>query len=218
MRYRFHVHKRLPHWRLVLAEGSAPPAGCVIDDWTYSRTREQDDIQADVREQVAARGFSLFQRGGDFADVARELRDLAAGEDARSTPDARASRLADNPIHLGLYGTAVREAPFTGGAEWFEAYAARRAGDGIEGRLITMFRFDRPWDTWEVHPRGSEVVLCTAGEMTLVQELDGESVHTRLRPGEYAINAPGVWHTADADGSATAVFITSGIGTEHRPR
>ena len=38
------------------------------------------------------------------------------------------------------------------------------------------------------------------------------------RPGEYAINGPGVWHTADVDDEATALFITTGWGTEHRPR
>ena len=39
-----------------------------------------------------------------------------------------------------------------------------------------------------------------------------------LRAGEYAINPRGVWHTADVAGHATAVFITAGQGTEHRPR
>jgi len=78
MRYRFHVHKRLRNWRLVLAEGAAPPAGCVIEDWAFSRTREHDDTQVDVREQVAARGFSLFQLGGEFADIAQALRALEA--------------------------------------------------------------------------------------------------------------------------------------------
>jgi hypothetical protein len=39
-----------------------------------------------------------------------------------------------------------------------------------------------------------------------------------LGGGDYAINDPGVWHTADVDGSATVLFITAGLGTEHRPR
>lgn len=219
MRYLFHVHKRLRKWRLVFAEGAPPPDGCVIDDWVYSRTREHDDTHVDVREQVGTRGFSLFQLGGDFADIARELRDLEARElGASSPPSPRASLLSDYPVHLGLHGTAAREAEFTGEQAWFESYAARHAADGVDGRLVTVFSFDSAWDSWEVHPRGSEVVLCTAGEMTLVQELDGEPVHTKLSAGEYAINAPGVWHTADVEGSATAVFITSGIGTDHRPR
>ena len=36
--------------------------------------------------------------------------------------------------------------------------------------------------------------------------------------GEYAINPPGTWHTADVEASATALFITAGEGTDHRPR
>jgi quercetin dioxygenase-like cupin family protein len=102
--------------------------------------------------------------------------------------------------------------------EWYMAYAGRHASDGTEGRLVAMFTFDKSWDSWEMHPLGHEVVICTAGELTLIQEIDGKHVRTTLRPGEYAINAPGVWHTADVKGSATAVFITAGAGTEGRPR
>ena len=39
-----------------------------------------------------------------------------------------------------------------------------------------------------------------------------------LARGDYAINPPGTWHTADVEGEATALFITAGWGTEHRPR
>jgi hypothetical protein len=38
------------------------------------------------------------------------------------------------------------------------------------------------------------------------------------RPGQYAINEPGTWHTADVTGETTALFITAGLGTQHRPR
>jgi quercetin dioxygenase-like cupin family protein len=70
-----------------------------------------------------------------------------------------------------------------------------------------------------MHPQGSEVVLCTAGSITLHQErADGSRRTVMLNAGEYAINEPGTWHTADVDKEATAVFITAGLGTEHRPR
>ena len=96
---------------------------------------------------------------------------------------------------------------------------ARHASDGNEGRLVSMSTFDKPWDTWEVHPNGSEMVLCTAGKITLIQEKpDGTMNRVTLQPGEYAINEPGTWHTADVAGSATAVFITAGAGTQLRPR
>ena len=90
--------------------------------------------------------------------------------------------------------------------------------DGNEGRLVSMHTFSEPWDVWEMHPKGHEVVLCTAGEITLVQEIDGEEHRVVLKAGEYAINAPGVWHTADVAAPVVAVFITAGMGTEHRPR
>ena len=128
-----------------------------------------------------------------------------------------AKNLREHPVHLGLGASATSEPAF-GGMEWYGAYGARHEADGEEGRLISMFTFEQPWGSWEMHPSGSEVVLCTAGSMTLVQEIDGQYVRTRLEPGEYAINAPGVWHTADVERSATAVFITAGLGTQHRAR
>jgi len=126
-------------------------------------------------------------------------------------------KLSTNPVHLGLGATAVSEPEFTG-MEWYAEYGARHAEDGREGRLVSMHSFDAPWDSWEMHPGGGEVVVCTEGEITLVQEIGGEKVRTRLQPGEYAINDPGVWHTADVDGPATALFITAGVGTQHRER
>jgi hypothetical protein len=55
--------------------------------------------------------------------------------------------------------------------------------------------------------------------MTLHQErADGSKHSVQLGTGEYAINEPGTWHTADVTGKATALFITAGVGTQHRPR
>lgn len=130
-----------------------------------------------------------------------------------------AQDLAKNPIHLGLGATAEAEPAFTGDMDWYAGYAERHGGDGQEGRLVSLHTFTAPWDMWEMHPTGSEVVLCVSGEMTLHQEMpDDRVIKVRLGPGEYAINPPGVWHTADVSGVATALFITAGEGTQHRPR
>jgi quercetin dioxygenase-like cupin family protein len=132
--------------------------------------------------------------------------------------------LSVHPVHLGLGATAVVEPEFTGGGEWYADYGRRHdAGDGLEGRLVSMHTFTESWDVWEMHPAGHEVVLCTAGTITLHQEhADGTAATVTLRAGEYAVNPPGTWHTADVDATATdtatAVFITAGMGTEHRPR
>lgn len=127
--------------------------------------------------------------------------------------------ISRHPIHLGLGATAVTEPVFTGGMEWYGDYTDRHASDGAEGRLVTMHTFDVPWDVWEMHPSGAEVVLCTAGSITLHQEhADGTTDVVTLHAGQYAVNPPGTWHTADVDTEASALFITAGLGTEHRPR
>lgn len=127
--------------------------------------------------------------------------------------------LAQFPIHLGLGATAGQEPEFTGGMAWYGDYVARHAADGEEGRLVSQHTFSEPWDSWEMHPHGAEVVLCQSGRLTLHQEhTDGQLTTITLLPGEYAINPPGVWHTADVDEPTTAVFITAGWGTQGRPR
>lgn len=130
----------------------------------------------------------------------------------------RPAKLADAFIHLGLGATAVPQPPFSG-MDWYASYGARHGGDGAEGRLVSQHTFTEGWPSWEMHPNGAEVVVCTEGAMVLTQEFpDGSIERLALKAGEYAINPPGVWHIADVEERATAIFITAGEGTEHRPR
>ena len=129
-----------------------------------------------------------------------------------------AHSLHENFVHLGLGATAQAQPSFTG-MEWYADYVARTAADGAEGRLVSLHQFAAPWDSWEMHPAGAEVVICTRGTITLIQDIAGrDPVHIALGEGDYAINPPGVWHTADTAGPAEALFITAGVGTQHRPR
>lgn len=125
-------------------------------------------------------------------------------------------------VHLGLGATVVPLPTHTGDMSWYEEYGKVHGGDGEEGRLVSMHTFTESWDSWEVHPHGSELVLCTAGAVTLIQEaLDGSITETTVSAGQAVVNEPGVWHTADVpdlDDPPTVVFITAGLGTEHRPR
>lgn len=128
--------------------------------------------------------------------------------------------LATHPIHLGNGASALIQPPLTG-PEWFAAYGERHAADGAEGRLVMQYSFTGSWTNWEVHPHGAEVVICVAGRITLLQEFpDGRHARETLGAGDYAINPAGVWHTVDGDPEteATCIFITSGLGTDHRPR
>ena len=127
--------------------------------------------------------------------------------------------LFDFPIHLGRGATAVAQPQFTG-MDWYAGYDERHGDDLAEGRLVSLFRFEESWTSWEMHPAGDELVLCTAGTITLHQEIDqgGAPRTVTLEAGQAVVNRPGVWHTADVDAPATALFITAGAGTEVRPR
>lgn len=135
------------------------------------------------------------------------------------TSDEWPRTLARHPVHLGLGATAVSEPQFSGNLEWYEAYVTRHASDGAEGRLVSVHSFIEPWSMWEMHPHGAELVLCLEGTLTLHQELAGGTRVTQtLQAGEYAVNPAGVWHTADTDRPARVLFITAGLGTQHRAR
>lgn len=129
-----------------------------------------------------------------------------------------ARSLHTHPLHLGRGATAIPQPAFTG-LEWYADYAERHGADGAEGRLVSLHRFTESWVSWEMHPAGDEVVVCVAGALTLHQEHpDGHHEQVVLATGDYAVNPPGVWHTADVADTATALFITAGLGTQHRPR
>lgn len=129
-----------------------------------------------------------------------------------------ATSLRRNPVHLGLNARAEVQPEFTG-LEWYDAYIERYNAEGREGRLVALHDFSESWDSWEMHPEGEEVVVCIHGTITLIQENSaGQQETVVLNAGEYAINPRGVWHTANVAGPATALFITSGLGTQHRPR
>ena len=98
-------------------------------------------------------------------------------------------------------------------------FGMRHGDDGPEGRLVSQHTFTEGWPGWEMHPKGEEVVICIDGAMDLTQEFpDGTRKTSSLEAGEFIINPRGVWHIADVEESATAIFITAGEGTEHRPR
>ncbi len=125
-------------------------------------------------------------------------------------------------VHLGLGATTIPLPRHTGDVSWYAEYGQQHASDGNEGRLVSMHTFSEPWDTWEMHPHGSELVLCVAGAVSLTQEEpNGTTSTVTISAGQAVVNDPGVWHTADlVDGepNPTVVFITSGIGTEMRAR
>lgn len=127
--------------------------------------------------------------------------------------------LLTTPVHLGLGSRVMPIDGFAWAPEVLESYTAAVAADGAEGRMVMIFDDEGgSWTSWERHPAGDELVVCLAGKVTMIREVDGEPDPVELRPGQAMINPPGVWHTADVDGPSRILTITPGIGTEHRPR
>jgi mannose-6-phosphate isomerase-like protein (cupin superfamily) len=133
------------------------------------------------------------------------------------TAKSKALDLETVPVHLGIHGNVIPLPKFTGEMAWYQEYEQNHATEP-NGRLVSTFTFDSNWTSWEMHPHGEELVLCTAGSMTVIQELNGKHQSTVLSAGQYVINKAGVWHTADVTEKATALFITAGLGTQHRER
>ena len=86
------------------------------------------------------------------------------------------------------------------------------------GRLMSAFTFSESWATWERHPAGEELVMLLSGAAELVLEDEGGRRVLALRsPGEYVLVPKNVWHTARTTVATTMLFLTPGLGTEHRP-
>ena len=112
------------------------------------------------------------------------------------------NRLDQNYIHLGLGATAMLQPPFTGMA-WYEDYGSRTTSDGAEGRLVSLSTFTQSWDSWEMHPDGDEVVICTAGHMTLHQQFaDGTTTSVTISANDRSGKAR--WNGAHAPYSSAS--------------
>ncbi len=89
---------------------------------------------------------------------------------------------------------------------------------GFKGyELVSCHRFDRDWETWEIHPHGDEIVILLSGCVTFVLQLEGGEDSIRLdREGMFAIVPRNVWHRALTDVDSRLLFITPGQDTRHR--
>jgi len=86
------------------------------------------------------------------------------------------------------------------------------------GTMISAYTFEGDWTSWERHPKGDEVVVCTAGAMTMMLEKPSGIERVALKAGDAVIVPANTWHTADVPSISRGLFITFGEGTDHKPR
>jgi mannose-6-phosphate isomerase-like protein (cupin superfamily) len=113
-------------------------------------------------------------------------------------------------------GMEVKPLPWTGGMEFYEGLETH-FGDFHNHVLISCHEFDGPWDTWECHPNGDEIVVLLSGSATLDLLIDGQHHISQVNTaGEFVIVPRGAWHKATEANNARMLFITPGEGTENR--
>jgi len=121
-------------------------------------------------------------------------------------------------VHLGLGAVAIPVPDFEWSQDFLERYAQDTELDGQEGRLVCITRQEASWTSWERHPAGDEVVVQLSGIARLTQELEDGECTLELRAGQAIVNPRNVWHTVDVVEAGDALFITPGVGTQHRIR
>ena len=119
--------------------------------------------------------------------------------------------------YLHVRDDARTDAIDASGAFWGEL-AEGKYPQLDQGRLMSAFTFSEAWTTWERHPAGEELVMLLAGAATVVLDESGQQRTVDLgQPGDYVLVPANVWHTARASAPTTLLFLTPGLGTEHRP-
>jgi len=83
--------------------------------------------------------------------------------------------------------------------------------------LVSSYTFDADWSTWEMHPKGDEVVCLLSGSVTFVLERASGNEEILLDRADAFIVVPrGTRHTARVRVPSTMLFITPGEDTQHR--
>lgn len=87
------------------------------------------------------------------------------------------------------------------------------------GSMVSILPHARDWPNWEKHPAGDELIHCLSGRITLLlEDAPGALRRVALAPGQATIVPAGIWHTAEVAEAGSALFVTPGVGTDHRAR
>ena len=91
--------------------------------------------------------------------------------------------------------------------------------DGFKGcSLVAHHTFTEAWGTWEMHPKGDEIVCLLEGDIDFILWVDGTEQPVRVsEPGSCIVVPKGVWHTARPRAPTSMLFVTPGEGTAHAP-
>lgn len=102
--------------------------------------------------------------------------------------------------------------------QFWQALMSGRLGSFHHEFLVSAYDMDADWQSWEMHPKGDEIVCLLSGRVTFVLALaDGEQAVELSENGAFLIVPKGTWHTAKVHEPSHMLFITAGEDTQHRP-
>jgi len=82
--------------------------------------------------------------------------------------------------------------------------------------LVSKHSFREAWGTWEMHPKGDEIVYLLSGNVDFVLWQNGREKALRVDQAGSCIAVPkGVWHTVRPREATTLLFFTPGEDTQH---
>ena len=114
--------------------------------------------------------------------------------------------------YLGI--DANRITPLPGGPEFWKTVDRNAAAGGL---LVTATTASGNSRHWEMHPNGDEALVLLEGEARIVFERPaGDEVHA-MAPGTTLIVPQGTWHRAETQRGYRMLYMTFGIGTQHKP-
>ena len=85
------------------------------------------------------------------------------------------------------------------------------------GYLVGAFHMRERMSHWERHPAGDEVICLLSGRADFILEEPGGERVIALSGRETCIVPKGVWHRIVVHEPSDLLFITYGLGTEHKP-
>jgi mannose-6-phosphate isomerase-like protein (cupin superfamily) len=139
----------------------------------------------------------------------------------KARPSLR-SQGKQSPIDLETTYISLHEktaALVAGGEAFWGALQRHEQVPGLapNGWLIAVFAFSNPWENWEMHPEGDELVLVLEGQVDFHLELNpGEVDVFTLRVGNSILVPKGLWHTCKTNQYTKLLHVTAGRNTINR--
>lgn len=122
--------------------------------------------------------------------------------------------LASTFVRLRSDGSAE---PLPVDDSFWQRLASGQLGTFRDEHLVSCYAFNADWTSWEMHPKGDEIVCLLSGSVTFVlEELHGNREILLDRANAFAIVPRGTWHTAKVHEPSSMLFITPGEDTQHR--